>query len=96
MSVKVPLSPKDLAEGEELDFETVKEAWNEYKLGDGSTLRVKLVVSKAKRLKKHKPDGEPIYIIQSTNILNVKNIPKKLYALPKEAKETERPSVTYV
>jgi len=36
-----------------------------------------------KRLKKHNPEGPPIYVIQPQNIVRAVNIPKELYAKPK-------------
>jgi hypothetical protein len=77
------VTPEDIAEGEDVDFEEVKEYWNVYKLKDGTTLKVKLVLIGVKRLKKHNPDGTPIYVIQSQNIVRAVDIPKELYAKPK-------------
>ena len=37
-----------------------------------------------KRLKKHNPDGSPIYVINSQNIVRVVDVPKELYAKPKQ------------
>lgn len=57
-------------EGEELEFEPLKETWNEYRCSDGSFLRLKLVVSKITKLDKRNPaNGEPIYQVLSTNVL---------------------------
>jgi len=77
------ITPEDIAEGEDVDFEEVKEYWNVYKLKDGTTLKVKLVLMGVKRLKKHNPDGSPIYVIQSQNIVRAVDVPKELYAKPK-------------
>ena len=77
------ITPEDIAEGEDVDFEEVEERWNVYRLKDGTTLKVKLVLTGVKRLKKHNPDGSPIYVIQSQNIVRAVNIPKELYAKPK-------------
>jgi hypothetical protein len=77
------VTPEDIAEGEDVDFEEVKEYWNVYKLKDGTTLKVKLVLIGVKRLEKHNPDGTPIYVIQSQNIVRAVDIPKELYAKPK-------------
>lgn len=80
---KPPFSPKDLEEAEDLDFKDEREFWNSYKLSDGTTLKVKLVLRGVKRLQKWNPDGSPIYIINSTNVVRVTNVPKKLKAKPK-------------
>ena len=63
------LTPADLAEAEDVDFDEKEEHWNVYTLKDGSTLKVKLVLIGVKRLKKWNPDGSPIYIISSQNIV---------------------------
>ena len=77
------ITPEDIAEGEDVDFEEVEERWNVYRLKDGTTLKVKLVLTGVKRLKKYNPDGSPIYVIQSQNIVRAVNIPKELYAKPR-------------
>jgi len=82
--MSVPITPEDIAEGEDVDFEEAAEGWNVYKLSDGTTLKVKLVLIGVKRLKKHNPDGSPIYVIQSQNIVRAVNVPKELYAKPQK------------
>lgn len=69
---------KDLEEAEDVDFKEKQETWNIYELGDGTTLKIKLVLQGVKRLKKWKPDGTPIYLINSTNIVRTLNIPQEL------------------
>ncbi|RLI22087.1 hypothetical protein DRO54_02045 [Candidatus Bathyarchaeota archaeon] len=49
----------------EVDFETISEDWNIYKLKDGTTCRVKLVVTGVQRTKLYAADGDPIYNINS-------------------------------
>jgi hypothetical protein len=84
MTMPVPITPEDIAEGEEIDFEEKEEHWNVYKLKDGTTLKVKLILVGVRRLKKHNPDGTPIYVINSQNVVRAINIPKELMAKPKE------------
>lgn len=74
---------QDLEEATDLDFEEIKEERNEYKLKDGTTLKIKLVLKGVKRLKRFGPDGNPIYVINSSNFVRVVDIPKHLKALPK-------------
>lgn len=74
---------KDLEEAEDVDFKEENEGWNVYKLQDGTTLKVKLVLQGVKRLKKCIQDGTPIYLINSTNIVRAVNVPKELKAKPK-------------
>ena len=58
-------------EGEELDFEPLKEQWNEYRCSDGSYIKLKIVVSKITKLDKRNDRGEPIYQVASANVLAV-------------------------
>lgn len=75
----VAVTPQDIAEAEDVDFEEIEERWNVYKLADGTTLKVKLVLTGVKRLKnKFNPDGSPIYVISSKNIVRTVNIPPEL------------------
>jgi len=55
----------------ELKFRTVHEEWNEYHCEDGSTVRLKTVAAKIYRTAKKRPDGEPIYIVRSSNLIDV-------------------------
>ena len=86
-----PFSQEDLSEAEEVDFEVGKEDWNVYHLRDGTTLKVKLVLTSVRRLKKYNPDGTPVYAIASANIVRAVNVPKEL----RLKKEDRRPQ-TYV
>ncbi len=60
-----------MVEGEELDFEPLKESWNEYRCSDGSYVRIKLVVAKITRLNERTETGEPVYVVNSSNVLAV-------------------------
>jgi len=85
MSMPVPISSEDLVAAEDIDFEESKEYWNVYKLKDGTTLKIKLVIVGIKRLKKHNPDGTPIYVINAQNIVRTVDVPRELIAKPKES-----------
>lgn len=76
------ITPEDLLEGVDLDFQVIKEEWNEYKLSDGTTLKVRLVLTGVKRLKKYSPDGNPIYVISSTNLVRAVDVPSNLKGKP--------------
>jgi hypothetical protein len=80
---KLPMGA--LAGSLDLDFQEVEENWNTYTLSDGTTLKVKLVLRGVKRLKNYEPDGSPIYIINSINVVRAVNIPPDLKAKPKES-----------
>lgn len=64
-------------EGTLVDFETVREEYNSYKLSDGSTIRMKTVVTNIIRTEEFTPTGEPVYIVNSQNVL-VANVPDQL------------------
>lgn len=74
-----------MADADDIDFEESKEYWNIYKLKDGTTLKIKLVLLGIKRLKKHNPDGSPIYVINSQNVVRAVDIPKELIIKPKDS-----------
>lgn len=63
--------------GKEVEFEIIKEGWNEYKLKDGTKLRIKLVIIKVIRTNEYNPDGTPIYWARSQNVMYA-DIPKEL------------------
>jgi len=85
MAMPVPITLEDIAEGEDVDFEEKEEHWNIYKLKDGTTLKIKLILVGIKKLKKHNPDGTPVYMINSQNIVRAVDIPKDLMAKPRES-----------
>jgi hypothetical protein len=77
-------SDQDLNEAVDVDWTGEQEHWNTYKLADGSTLKVKLVLKGVKRLLKCSPDGTPIYMIVSDNVVRVTDVPKELKAKPRQ------------
>jgi len=47
-----------------LAFEANKEPWTEYRLEDGTVLKVRIILANVARLvDRYKPDGEPIYVL---------------------------------
>lgn len=58
-------------EAEDMEFTTGREDWNEYMVEDGYTVRIKLVVSSILKTGERDPQGNPVYIVQSTNIVKV-------------------------
>jgi hypothetical protein len=60
-----------------VDFETMREEYNSYKLSDGSTVRMKTVVTNIIRTDEFAPTGEPIYIVNSQNVV-VADVPDEL------------------
>lgn len=49
-NIKVPFQGTAV-DGEDMDFKTIREEWNEYQTGDGSTIRVKLVLTNIVKVK---------------------------------------------
>jgi hypothetical protein len=49
--------------------------WSTFRLGDGSTIRVKLVVKGARRLSTFAADGTPMYAVDTENIVRVVEVP---------------------
>ena len=63
--------------GEEIEFETEREGWNTYILHDGTRLKMKSVMAQVIRLDAYKPDGEPIYMVNASNVV-VTEVPEQL------------------
>ncbi|HUS77687.1 MAG TPA: hypothetical protein VM050_03365 [Patescibacteria group bacterium] len=78
---KIPVNA--FADSVGLDFKEVEENWNTYDLSDGTQIKVKLVLRGVKRLKRYEPDGTPIYVINSINVVRAVNVPPELKAKPK-------------
>jgi hypothetical protein len=80
--LKVRLPNGRELEAIDVDFETVKEDWNEYTLEDGTVLKFKTVVSSIIRTEDYDPmTGDPVYHVRSTNLLRVK-VPQEMKRLP--------------
>ena len=66
-----------LPNGKEVDATPVEinqssEQWSHYLLEDGSTLKVKLVITKVSRVdNEYDVEGNPVYSFQSTNVASV-------------------------
>jgi len=65
-------------EAEDMEFKSVREDWSEYQVEDGFTVRIKLVVSSILKTQERDPQGNPVYIVQSTNIVKV--LPPESYS----------------
>lgn len=60
------------ADALEMPFQTGAEFWNEYVLHDGSVIRLKSVVTEILKLEdKFDAEGNPIYLLKSTNIVSI-------------------------
>lgn len=55
-----------------IEINQASEQWSHYLLEDGSTLKVKLVITKISRLdNNYDVEGNPVYWFQSTNVVSV-------------------------
>jgi hypothetical protein len=61
-----------------IEFEADKEQWSTYLLHDGSSLKVKAVVTEVARIEgMYDQKGDPVYMIQASQIMHV-NAPESL------------------
>lgn len=59
-------------EATSVKFKSIREEWNEYDLEDGSTVRMKTVVSDVVCIpNEYDNENNPVYIIKSSNIVVV-------------------------
>lgn len=76
--VKVNFGGEDL-EGWDVPIEESTERWTELRLEDGAVLRTKIVATGVVRIDSKKDaDGNPLYLLKSTNALTVAAGPTKL------------------
>lgn len=69
--VRVPTADGRQVEGEETEFKAVSEPWCVYQLQDGYTIRMKLVVTQVIKTPQKDADGNPVYVVRSSNVLAV-------------------------
>lgn len=55
--------------GQEVPFEAERESWNTYILEDGTTIKMKAVVSSVVRLDEYLPNGDPVYLVNASNVV---------------------------
>lgn len=61
-----------LVDATEVGFRPAGEHWNEYLLDDGTVVRIKLVVTSVVRVDgQFDNDGDPLYMVNSTNVMGV-------------------------
>lgn len=64
-----------LTDATEVGFRTHGEHWNEYLLDDGTVIRLKPVVTMITRVEGLIDEkGQPVYIVESSNVLSVSAI----------------------
>ena len=63
--------------GEQVEFEPSSEPFSQYKLADGTTVKVKLVLLDAVRAEnEYNDNGDPIYLFQFQQIIGVLTPPE--------------------
>ena len=68
----------EMVDATEMGHRSNGEHWNEYLLDDGTVLRIKLVVTNVVRIDdEYNMKGEPIYMIDSSNVVSV-SVPEEL------------------
>lgn len=66
-----------IVDGIEMEFKA-KEEWTIYELPDGAILRLKPVATSIiKVIDQYDPAGNPIYVVQTTNVMGV-SVPEEL------------------
>lgn len=67
----------------DVDFDTEDEGWRDYKLEDGTTLKVKTVVNKVFRIEgMYNELGEPVYEISTQNLVRATKVPEDVKGEP--------------
>jgi hypothetical protein len=69
--VRIPTPDGHVIEGEEVQFEPQSEPWCVYRLEDGYTVRLKLVATQIIKTTQKDADGNPIYVVKSSNVMGV-------------------------
>ena len=63
---------------QDVDVQEAKEVWSEYRLSDGTVLRIKPVMITISRVEgEHTIEGDPVYNMKSTLVTDVR-APKEL------------------
>ncbi len=76
--IRIKLPDGREADATPVEINQASEQWSHYLLEDGSTLKVKLVVTKISRIdNEYDVEDNPVYIFQSTNVTSV-NSPEHL------------------
>jgi hypothetical protein len=77
MKKKYKLGDREIM-GQEIEFESEgAEKWNIYILADGTKVRLKSVASSIVRLDEYLPNGDPIYMVNASNVVAT-DVPEQL------------------
>lgn len=76
---KVQLVPGGpLVDGIEVPVDESSEKWSEYKLEDGTTIRLKQVLTEVIRTGYYGPDNNPLYAVKAQPVLAIVEVPDSL------------------
>jgi hypothetical protein len=69
-------SPQELSQSiaeDDIGYSTLSEEWNEYIVEDGTKIRVKDTIVKVSRTKKTDRNGNPVYLVQHSTLVDVRS-----------------------
>jgi len=76
-----PYTKEELAKSiakDDVDVKRViQQPWNEYELGNGTLIKVKVIPVHVARTTKHDSEGMPVYLLDATAIVKGKTLKKK-------------------
>jgi hypothetical protein len=77
---RVPIQgTNQMVEGFDVPVEESNERWSEFKLEDGTVLKVKMTVVSAVRVEgQFDPQGNPTYVMNMTPVIAVVDVPERL------------------
>lgn len=79
--LKSPVSGIEVT-ADEVDFDATAEPWTTLKLSDGSTLKLKPVITKVIRYGDYDQHGDPIYQVFASEVVRVMGVRKDLKGKP--------------
>ena len=74
----------DMSTTIDVDWISSEEHWNTYKLKDGTTLKLRVVLRGVKRALEKSPTGDPMYLTNVEFVTRVLDVPKELITLPSQ------------
>ena len=78
--VKIQVTPGGpMADGVDVQVDESNERWSEYKLADGTTIRMKQVLTEVVRVDgQYDNEGNPTYVLKAAPVLSLVEVPDKL------------------
>jgi hypothetical protein len=72
----------------EMDYKVTNDPWTEIKCADGTVIKMRINIVKIMRLEHYDPlTGEPAYLVQSTTLVQTRNVPDDVrhFTVPQKA-----------